>query len=94
MSELRERCKQVLYRLVDEIGYHEDGGFIEPNENECLAILKAFAKAEQIKGMEAVSSQMKKVAFLYGNDKWRQRMALTEMAEWIDAEIEKLKEGE
>ncbi len=79
MSELRARCMELADSLEPFIvvRYDKDGS----GYGRQIDILEAFAKEQQIKGMEAVKTLL------------QAHPARVWLAEQIDAEIKKLKEG-
>ena len=82
MSELRERCEEI----ADEIDRLLPLDVVLPAR--AVPILEAFAKQEQIKGMEAARAEFER-----RKRHIRKSMLDIMFLKWIDAEIAKLKEG-
>jgi hypothetical protein len=51
----------------------------------------AVFKLGYLTGLEHVAEDIRQCAFLHGNDKWRERKALNEMAESIQKDIDEAK---
>ena len=86
MSERRKRCEEFLSGHVSK-NYANNGGHVQ-DVPYFIDALEAFAKEQQIKGMEAVRAEFER-----RKRHIRKSMLDIMFLKWIDAEIAKLKEG-
>lgn len=89
-DELMERCEQFLR---DNTGNLYIDGNNDPDE-ESVALLESLCREMIAVGLESAGYRAETVAFLMGNDRWKERNALNEYAGACHQEAQRLKHGE